>query len=285
MNFSEAGRLHWLSESLTGEIKTMALHPAVIAVVANLRRSLLMHSILDCLTHSTAYHERARYRVRMEGLSRPFFNEGDVPLARDSLRAKAKAEWRTFQMMPFPGETITPSSPLDQGDHEEILNSLPRYAGGKESLQAFLENQITNTWTAMEVLYRRLCEDARAAFPQMFLTLDPGKTLRFASLAAAQDSYKKAFGAGSPPLKLLEAPPFEILASVRNVLEHNAGVCDADYLKRATKYPQLLPQGNLGNKLQLDGNITRDIIQPAISIVAPLIRKVDAWIQVRIPPP
>ena len=51
--------------------------------------------------------------------------------------------------MPFSGETQGPADPLDTGDREGILNSMSEYAYGQPDMQAFLENQVTNSWATM----------------------------------------------------------------------------------------------------------------------------------------
>jgi hypothetical protein len=115
-----------LDVSFVDGVKIPDLHPVVQAYVVNLRRSLLTHELLDRVMHSTALHEQARYRVRMEALNRPFVNPDDGQLAVDSLRAAAKVEWRGFKPLPFPGEQKAP----------QAGRRLPRPAAGCAGRQA-----------------------------------------------------------------------------------------------------------------------------------------------------
>lgn len=283
MEFPTASMLHWTSDSFAGVVKTAVLHPAVRAYVANLRRSLLTHELLDYVTHSTALHERARYWVRMEALKRPFNTADDGQLALDSIRAAAKAEWKGFRPLPFPGEQKVPDDPLEPGDREDILASVMAYAGGQSILQGTLENQITNTWTAVESLYRRLCQEACSVrnqnLPSPATVIDP-EGLRFASLKSTRASYKKVFAPDAIPNPLND-PALDILSSLRHVLEHNAGYCDPDYLQRATIYPAL-PWAALGDKVALNGVATLVFVQAVIPVAERLIHEVDDWIQGKI---
>ncbi|WP_428491666.1 hypothetical protein [Rhodopila sp.] len=283
MNFSSASQLHWTSKSFADTVKTQALRPLILAYVANVHRSLFSHELLDCVMHSTGLHERARYRVRMQTLARPFINSDDLQVVKDSLRAMAKAEWLTFRTLAFPGERDIPGDPLEPGDREDILGSVIAYADGGAALQATLENQVTNTWTAVESLYRRLCREAchvrdLHSVPSI-KPIDPD-ALRFASLPSARKSYRQVFGPDPIPAAMSDQA-LDILSSLRHALEHNAGYCDLEYLNRVDSYPAL-PKAKMGDKILLDGPATLAFVQAVIPVAEGLIHQVDDWIQSRL---
>ncbi len=277
MNFPTAWQLHWTSDSFADTVETECLRPIVRAYVVNLRRSLAIHELLDCTVHSTALHERARYRLRMEALKRPFIEPEDGQVAGDSLRAAAKAEWMTFRPVALPGERQAPDNPMEFGDKEDILNALTAYAGGQAAREAMLENQITRTWTAVESLYRRLGHAANEVRRDGPLA---EKDLRFARLQSVRKTYKKIFDLDASPAALGDRS-LEVLSALRNVPEHNVGYCDQRYRDRAKEKGDL-PQLELGEKLYLTGDMTLGAIQPVIWVAQKLVTEVDERMQARL---
>lgn len=69
----------------------------------------------------------------------------------------------------------------------------------------------------------------------------------------------------------------DALSALRNLIVHKAGAVDATYVedcKRAPAAPQLKPPA----KLQLDGQICRELIEPVAGASLSLIKAVDSWL-------
>jgi hypothetical protein len=318
--FMVSGQIHRPSEDMIHTIATVGLRPVVQAWLANIERLLLPHTALDCLAHSVALHQRAKYRTCMEIAGRPFLGSDDAQSSACS--ARARAEWLTFRPQPFPGEDTAPASLLDHDDLRDILESLSRYPFAPTGLQRMLENQVTNAWTAFELLGGDLWEAALNAHPHQLSDLK-GRSRRnvaqptpsnvaaatvhltmlqrydfdlrarmgsllksrfsFTVLDGIREAYAKAFDEG-PITAVLDDTCLEALAILRNVLEHKAGQADEEYVRRAGNISGL-PAAVLGGRLQLNGEVVRSVVQSSIWKARDLIVNVDSWIVAHSPPP
>jgi hypothetical protein len=106
--------------------------------------------------------------------------------------------------------------------------------------------------------------------------------VQFTSLDNIRGAYSLAFseklkGASTSKIDAaLSHPALNALSAVRNVIVHRAGVVDEDYLENAKSAPDA-PQLKLKDKLLLDGNIVRKLIEPTTLCGQELIGAVDAW--------
>jgi len=69
----------------------------------------------------------------------------------------------------------------------------------------------------------------------------------------------------------------DALNIVRNIIVHNNGIADDEYVQRLKSIPPAPPL-KLGESLQLDGKIVKELIGPVIRRMAELITEVDLWV-------
>ena len=104
---------------------------------------------------------------------------------------------------------------------------------------------------------------------------------RFTSLSGIRHAYASAFPEKTPSTAAIDAVlssnPLNILSAVRNLIVHKSGVADRDYLndiKHAVGAPPL----SLNDRLNVNGEIACNIIEPAIQCCVDLIVSVDSWL-------
>ena len=78
----------------------------------------------------------------------------------------------------------------------------------------------------------------------------------------------------------IEQPSLDALALIRNMLAHNNGVIDREFMDKSGKLPQLanLCSKGEGAIIQVDGIMVRDLVAPVISTAGMLLTAVDAWL-------
>jgi hypothetical protein len=176
---------------------------------------------------------------------------------------------------------------------------------------AWLSAQITGIWTAFEAMAEELWVTALNLHPraltelggqkqkrgggddkkidlrflQMYgydLSSKMGDVLRkryvFEKLEEMRQAYEEAFtDDGKPIIAVISDRRLDALALTRHVITHSAGIIDDQFLKRRADLPAAII-GNKGEPLPLDGQITSDLIRPAIELGWGLIDSVDTWL-------
>ena len=69
----------------------------------------------------------------------------------------------------------------------------------------------------------------------------------------------------------------DAMSAVRNVLVHKGGIADQVYVDDRVAAPAA-PALEIGEEIQLDGKVVRDLIVPFLSSCTRLISAVDAWL-------
>ena len=100
----------------------------------------------------------------------------------------------------------------------------------------------------------------------------------FSILGKTRAAYSAAFWSYSSDIdEALSDRALDALNLVRNLLVHNAGVADQQYLNGIAGTPAPLLGVNV--QLQLDGEIVRSLVNPVVQRAVELIKAVDQWIQ------
>jgi hypothetical protein len=97
----------------------------------------------------------------------------------------------------------------------------------------------------------------------------------FDKLEYIREAYEDAFGGNNTVI--LKNTCLDTLHVVRNVLVHNAGVADGDYLRRKS----ILPTSAIvekGEPIPLDGELVVELVAPALELGNKLIESVDQWL-------
>lgn len=110
-----------------------------------------------------------------------------------------------------------------------------------------------------------------------------GKDEDFSSTSGIRMAYSKAFLENSKGYRsiddILADRAMDALNSVRNLLIHNNGIADEKYKKR-TDHVSGIPKIDVGSKIQIDGEITKSLIDPIIKCGSNLVKAVDFWLSV-----
>jgi hypothetical protein len=106
---------------------------------------------------------------------------------------------------------------------------------------------------------------------------------RFDSLEGIREAYSNAFAEKTnlvdPIDEALSGLEIDALSAVRNLLVHNGGIADDEYQKKC-KYISGLPKLVEGGRLQLDGQMLRELIDPVVGRAISLLKAVDGWVKV-----
>lgn len=101
--------------------------------------------------------------------------------------------------------------------------------------------------------------------------------LDFQSLRKIRTAYSMAFHEDAHPDaidKALSDSALDGLSISRNVLVHKSGIADDEYVSKSNRCA-ILPVLETGNRLELDGDLVRKIVAPAIAITCDLFDAVD----------
>jgi hypothetical protein len=174
---------------------------------------------------------------------------------------------------------------------------------------AWLSAQITGVWTAIGSMAEELWVAAVNCHPRILaelrgakrgsgedkkvdlyllqmhgydLSSKMGEVLRrrysFDKLAEIRQAYTDGFSDDADDIKdTLGDKSLDALALTRHVIVHNAGIIDADFLKRKNDLPPAII-GNVGDPLPLDGDITGTLIGPVMQLGWNLLTLVDQWL-------
>lgn len=101
---------------------------------------------------------------------------------------------------------------------------------------------------------------------------------RFSSLDGIREAYSLAFSKNSAKIDdVLSNHALDKIASLRNLLLHNGGICDKAYLSKCQRLG-LTSKAEIGLKVQLDGELIVDIIKPVSELCLDLIEEVGVWV-------
>jgi hypothetical protein len=101
----------------------------------------------------------------------------------------------------------------------------------------------------------------------------------FNTLTKIREAFALAFDRPSVSQidQALSSPAFDAIGLVRNVIVHRAGIADGEYIERIRGIPGA-PKLMLGQRLDLDGETTFNLISLAVSQEAKLLRAVDEFL-------
>jgi hypothetical protein len=197
-------------------------------------------------------------------------------------------------------------------DHELTLafRQLNKIAyGNADGAEGWLAAQITNTWTAFEAMAADLWEAALNAKPKGLANLSGRKhekkedrrislswlqsnnynlsrkmgtvlkeQYHFDSLSEIRRAYSDAFPRTVPKVhSALSDKALDAISLIRNVLVHNGGIIDREYLDGVAHLP---PEaiGPLNSPIKLDGPLVGEIVGPVLKIGYDLVTSVDQWL-------
>jgi hypothetical protein len=185
-----------------------------------------------------------------------------------------------------------------------------------DGLEALLNAVILGTWTAFETLAGDLWEAALNAAPRTLSKLkgrksgaesrttkeEPGKSISldelhrhgldvrqtmgtllrskfaFTKLGEIRLAYEKAFSEHHNDVEAaINSQSLRTLSLVRNVIVHKAATADKEFLDGIQTIP-LFAGLKQGERLALDGETVRKIVEPAIQASMDLVGAVDRWI-------
>jgi hypothetical protein len=102
--------------------------------------------------------------------------------------------------------------------------------------------------------------------------------VKFTSLKDVRDSFHRAFSAHGERIdETLRSDSLRYLSAVRNVLVHKAGIADKEFCDEVLTMAQLATIKE-GQRASLDGQLTLDLVNPAIQASVQLIQAVDDWL-------
>ena len=112
--------------------------------------------------------------------------------------------------------------------------------------------------------------------------LSEAKRASFTSLSEIRRAYSSAFATeeeydnARPLLVALADERLDVLTLMRNLLVHRAGDADDVYIKESSKIASA-PKIDPGNKMFLNGEITRKQVESAVSCAMSLVQGMDQW--------
>jgi hypothetical protein len=102
----------------------------------------------------------------------------------------------------------------------------------------------------------------------------------FTSIVGVRDAYRAAFEKqGIGISEAINDRAFDAASALRHVIAHRAGVCDQDYKNNSINVHDLIPKLELGERLNVTGELRTKIILLGIKACVQLIKSVDGWIE------
>lgn len=100
----------------------------------------------------------------------------------------------------------------------------------------------------------------------------------FSRLEGIREAYSSAFDRDFVQIdKALTDQSLDTLNAVRNLIIHRDAFADDEYIKRSRSL-RLLPKAELGNEIELDGDVVVSLLKPAFAAANQLLVHVDAWL-------
>jgi hypothetical protein len=106
---------------------------------------------------------------------------------------------------------------------------------------------------------------------------------KFTTLKGIREAYSSAFSEKQKKARTasidsaLAEKGLDALSAVRNLIVHKAGIADAEYEEKVKNIP-IAPQLKARDKLELDGDICRTLIDLCVGSSMKLIGAVDSWL-------
>jgi hypothetical protein len=99
------------------------------------------------------------------------------------------------------------------------------------------------------------------------------------SLDGMREAYAAASFDGDEIISgVLASKELDSLALVRNVLVHNGGIADEEYVRRTKSLPSM-PTADIGQPILLDGEIIANLARPVVGLGRDLLIGVDEWLR------
>jgi hypothetical protein len=235
-----------------------------------------------------------------------------VQLAQDEIRRLTKQDDGRRNAIFEAGGKQAEQLYQDDLDHAfRILNSALA-TELQPGAEAWMAAQITGIWTAFEALAEELWEAALNAHPMELAALRGGvkrqpkdrdksvslselekfkydlsqhmgtilkRKYNFDRLEEIREAYVAAFeGDGNEVIDVLKHPSLDALSAVRNVIVHNGGIVDEDFLQKTQYLPEQILKP-LGEFILLDGLIVASLVRPFMTNGWNLIGAVDNWLK------
>jgi hypothetical protein len=270
-------------------IDSFSVFPAVVAA-----ESLQKQLLRDCATFKVT----GALSWKRE---KPFSKKTETAIRRE-MQKLSKSEYRRVMS----GKTPIHDKVKVGADH--INGMLSHELGTNQAIEAILFSVVLAVWTAFETLAADLWYVALDYGPGEWRTrvlskssnfkkrdnldnegvdlskaADPqkqyGSALRdtdrisFQKLRYIKFWYKTVLGQGVDKI-FKEAPLIQALFAVRNVINHKAGIADNTYLKAVASFPELNTI-KLGQLIQLDGEVAREMENAALLIGGNLVLLID----------
>jgi hypothetical protein len=154
-----------------------------------------------------------------------------------------------------------------------------------EGIDSILKGMITGMWTAFEVLVEMIWNAVDEARPNLKaqITKPEWADAGLRSLPKAQNLYRVTFKVDHQSiLDSLENEKALALALTRNIIVHTNDMIDERFDKQRSKLKtgalSCFANVKINQKIELTGEIVRDLITPIPSLGFDLIREVDQWL-------
>ncbi|MBY3067272.1 hypothetical protein HFO63_10195 [Rhizobium laguerreae] len=281
-----------------------ALRESAVILARNVERVQRFSTLLSNLIIPIIVSERATAKA-----ARGYDNSSDVPLEEFISRSVASELTKHAEDLDRMNKTRHPSREyiaLVDAAYGYVQRVSSDNEKTSDALESWFAAQLTGVWTAIESLFQDLWVAALNAHPATLAELkgrSDKKTVSLARLAQANfeingamgtilseyqnfsrldkvvEAYALAFSQdGDSIIGLLKGPEFHQLSCIRNLIVHAASRFDGEYLSKVQSLPDA-PRGELGEKMQLDGEVVDRTLRPVLIRALELITAVDQWLQ------
>lgn len=159
-------------------------------------------------------------------------------------------------------------------DQSKLIASFQNIPGHGEGLQQVIDISITSAWTAFEAMAEDLWEAVIERFPNI---VADGK-YAFSSLRKIRSAYIAAFSLEAKDINnTLMDDIFDKVSALRNVIVHNAGICDDRYFRLQAAIDGL-PKTAMGEKVKINGELANQFLIAIYVHCVSLATSVDQWI-------
>ena len=162
---------------------------------------------------------------------------------------------------------------------QHIMNCYKSHFELFEGVESILWGMITATWTAFEVVSEDLYECARKCRPSYIKKI---KNPNFRRLSKIRETYQSNLRDTNIDAALSNES-IEALSILRNISVHKGGIADELFIKDTSKSTLLSVYSQLksGDKIEIDGNIVRKLVDNSIQHTLNLAHAVDYWVLFR----
>jgi len=161
-------------------------------------------------------------------------------------------------------------------EQSKLVASFQNVPGHGDGVQHFIDISITSAWTAFEAMAEDLWEATIKELPDSISNDKSGYA--FTSLRKIRKSYVGTFSLDADDImNTLMANIFDQISALRNVIVHNAGICDDPYL-RLQREIDGLPKAVMGEKVRINGELGFQLMTKCYVHCTSLATSVDRWI-------